>query len=172
MQSSKLIQSIPFKTVMKSWRKTRYFSVVLFILLGGFACSNEDQVDVSPDFRNDYIQLHECKASAHPAANFVVTWLSPDALPVWESLEQGNREVEFEEGAISIKAQYSDEACNSLESYTVMTKISTEAAAEHGGWRWDYANQEFECINCDAGASCAGCHGGCTNGPSLFCTSP
>ncbi len=136
------------------------------------ACDEETVAGVSTNFREDYIQLHECKQSAHPAADYIVTWLSPDALPVWEALKEGNLDQDFEEGAISIKAQYTDDTCSSLDSYTIMTKTSTASDAAHGGWRWDYANQDFECINCDAGASCAGCHSGCTSGPTLFCTTP
>ena len=147
------------------------FSLIIFILSFS-ACAEETVPGVDVSFRSDYIKLHDCKQSMHPAANYVVTWLSPEALPVWEAVGDGEMTQDFEEGTISIKAQYSDESCNSLENYTVMTKTSTDPDAAHGGWRWDFANQDFECINCDAGASCAGCHGGCTSGPTLFCTTP
>ena len=55
----------------------------------------QSRVDVG--FRDDYIKLHDCKQSAHPAANYVVTWLSPEALPVWEAVGDGEMAQDFEE---------------------------------------------------------------------------
>lgn len=153
-------------------QQTLYLCHILITLYIFGACGTEEKANVPKDFRKSYVKLHECKVSAHPESRYVETWLSPEALPIWEAWGEGNNEVEFETGTISIKAQYNDEECGDLNSYTIMTKESTEPKADNGGWKWDYANQDFECINCDAGSGCAQCHGGCVAGPTLFCTSP
>ncbi len=132
----------------------------------------DDSVVAPENFRSSYDQVHECKQSAHPAADYVVTWLSPDAQPVWEALSNGETDVEFEVGTVSVKSQYSDSNCSTLTGYTLMEKTSVAEDAPHGGWRWQYINEFGECSNCDATDGCAGCHSGCTSGPKFFCTQP
>jgi hypothetical protein len=155
---------------MIKWHTLYAFSTLIILLLGG--CADSEKADIPENFRETYIKLHDCKVSAHPESAYVVTWLSPNALPIWEAWGEGNNDVEFELGTTSVKAQYNDESCNALDSYTIMTKTSIEPDALDGGWKWGYANQDFECINCDSGNGCAQCHGGCNSGPTLFCTSP
>ena len=157
-------------------RPARKLSVICLVpLFFSFsACSGswDDEVVAPEDFRATYEQLHECKQSAHPAADYVITWLSPDALPIWEAVQAGETDADFEVGAISVKSQYSDSSCSELTGYTLMEKVSTESDAPRGGWKWQFTNEYGECSNCDAGDGCVSCHTGCTSGPSLFCTQP
>ena len=155
----------------------KYSLLKHLMLLAAFqlvACTGawDDNVVAPENFRSSYEQLHDCKASAHPKAEYVITWLSPDAQPVWEAISNGQTDQEFAMGAISVKTQYSDANCSTLTGYTFMEKVSLEDDAPYGGWRWQYANEFGECSNCDATDGCAGCHSGCTSGPKLFCTQP
>ena len=141
---------------------------------GVMGCSTwDDEAIVPEDFRSSYIKLHEeCEVSVHPAAEYVVTYLSPNGREVWEAYSEGDMNAEFSTGVISVKAQYSDESCSNLTGYTVMEKVSEDTSGELGGWRWQYLNNAGECINCDGGTGCSGCHAGCTAGPDYFCTVP
>ena len=155
------------------WSISLYASFLISLSFLSACSGSWDEEVVAPEnFQDSYSKLHECKPSAHPRADYVITWLSPDALPVWEAWAEGDAEADFELGAIAVKSQYRDSSCSELTGYTLMEKTSVEADAPNGGWKWQFTNEYGECSNCDAGASCAGCHGGCTSGPTHFCTQP
>ena len=84
----------------------------------------------------------------------------------------GDDEAEFEVGAVSVKAQYTDSSCANLSNYTLMEKVSDDSSGELGGWKWQYVNDVGECINCNGGVGCSGCHSACSSGPDYFCTLP
>lgn len=140
----------------------------------GVGCSTWDEEIVAPeDFRSTYIKLHGCKESpSHQAANYAVTWLSPNGREPWEAYEGGDLESEFGVGTISIKAQYDDSSCSNLSGYTMMEKVSEDSSGELGGWRWQFINNDGTCNDCDSGVNCSGCHSACSTGPSYFCTPP
>ena len=149
----------------------------LLILTTSMSCivgcnSWDDQVVAPEDFRSTYLKLHECKASAHPEAEYVISWLSPAASSVWEAWSSGDDDVDFEVGTVSVKAQYTDSACANLANYTLMEKVSADSSGELGGWKWQYVSDVGECINCNGGVGCSGCHSGCSSGPDYFCTLP
>ena len=129
-----------------------------------------DEIAAPENFEESYGKLHECKPSEHPAADYILTWLSPDALPVWDELSQGNQEVDFPKGAVVVKSQYKNDKCTQLTGYTIMEKTSTAEGAKDGGWKWQFVDETGSCNDCDAGASCAGCHQSCEVGPTHFCT--
>ena len=132
----------------------------------------DDQVAAPENFRSSYISLHGCKESAHPAAEYVITYLSPNAQSVWDAYSAGDTDVDFEPGTVSVKVQYSDDQCSDLTGYTVMEKTSADSSGALGGWRWQYLNESGECNDCDAGSACVSCHTPCMSGPAYFCTQP
>ena len=137
------------------------------------SCGGWDEEAAPPeDFRASYQKLHECRASAHPAANFVITWLSPEGSEAWDQIKAGmGAGVTFPEGAIAVKAQYDDSACDTLSGYTVMEKLPDGADSANGDWRWQFLDETGSCNDCALGASCSGCHTqpACVG---YFCTQP
>ena len=73
-------------------------------------------------------------------------------------------------GAVVVKSQYKNDKCTQLTGYTIMAKTSTSEGAKDGGWKWQIVDENGSCDDCDAGASCAGCHQSCEAGPTHFCT--
>ena len=154
-------------------RSICYVTIALFGGLTLSACSAwDEQVAAPEDFKSSYTKLHDCKASAHPRAEYVVTWLSPEGEATWDAYASGDLDVDFPVGTVSVKAQYTDDKCANLDTYTIMEKVSEDSSTETAGWLWQYVNDEGGCINCDNGVSCASCHAGCQAGPTYFCTAP
>ena len=148
-------------------------SGVMVACVFSVGCAEWSDAVVAPEsFRRSYIQLHECRPSVHPEADYVISWLSPNAREIWDAWTSGDEEVEFEVGTVSVKAQYSDSSCKNLESYTLKEKVEEDPSGELGGWKWQYINDAGECINCNGGIGCSGCHSLCSTGPDYFCNSP
>ena len=134
------------------------------------ACGWDSDIAIPEDFESTYKKVHECSPSAHPAANYIVTWLSPDSIPTWDEIGNGNNDVDFPKGSAIVKSQYENDKCTQLTAYTIMVKTDVKEGAKDGGWKWQFVDQYGQCNNCDAGAGCAGCHSSCENGPTHFCT--
>ena len=160
----------------------------------------DDEVAFPESYKETYTSIHECKPSVHQKANSITTWINPIGMPTWEAMSaqpvgdanpEGGAEMtggtpsmmdagseaaddpaDFPVGTVLVKVQYTDAACSNLSGYTVMEKLSPSAAPELGDWKWQFVNDDGSCSNCDAGISCAGCHSGCTSGPTHVCTTP
>jgi len=137
------------------------------------SCGGWDEEAAAPEgFRATYQRLHECRPSAHPAAEFVITWLSPEGAEAWSKIKSGlAAEAAFPAGAVAVKAQYSDSSCATLSGYTVMEKLPAGTDAANGDWRWQYLDEDGACNNCALGASCSGCHT-TPECVGFFCTQP
>ena len=147
--------------------------VLCLVSITSGACNSWDEEVAAPEnFAETYTQLHPCKASAHPQADYVITWLSPEGEATWDEYLANNADVDFPIGTVSVKAQYTDASCADLEAYTIMEKTSTDSSGEEGGWLWQHVGSDGECLNCDNGVGCASCHAGCQTGPAYFCTVP
>ena len=171
MHLSSKHSSHSIKSILRILQMSSYWVLATCIILSGCA-SWDDDVVAPEDFRSSYLKLHDCKESQHPEARYVISWLSPNATSIWEAWADGGEDVDFEVGTVSVKAQYSDKNCANLKNYTLMEKVDEESSDELGGWRWQYVNDSGECINCNGGIGCAGCHSACSIGPDYFCTSP
>lgn len=127
-------------------------------------CATEwDGAVVFPaDYASTYEKVHACKPSQHPAAKYVVTWLSPEgkaAMDKLVALPAGSTEtVDWPEGTVLIKAQYDDSKCAELKNFTAMKKLPAGAAASAGDWKWQHVDADGACLNCDNGTACSGCH--------------
>lgn len=141
-------------------------------MLSGCEGGWDDEVVAPENFRSSYVRLQSsCQPSEHPKANYVMTWLNPEAVPTWEARSMGE-DVTFAVGTVSVKAQYNDEACSSLSGYTLMEKVSTEEGAANGGWKWQFTDENGSCNDCNAGSGCVSCHMGSPNCVDLLCTQP
>ena len=164
-----------FKVIQEIGRSPRTVlnmsALVTLVALSG--CAGWDEEVAAPeDFRSTYIELHSCKSSSHPKAEYVITYLSPQGRETWEAYRDGEMGGDFPVGTVSVKAQYSDSTCSTLTGYTLMETVSTDSSGALGGWRWQYTNEDGVCNNCDSGTECSSCHSPCTNGPAYFCTTP
>ena len=125
------------------------------------SCSGSwDEEAAAPEnFRATYQKLHDCRASAHPAAAYVITWLSPDGAAAWDKIKAGmGADAVFPEGAVALKAQYEDSSCSTLSGYTLMEKLAEGADAPNGDWRWQFLDEDGACNDCALGSSCSSCH--------------
>lgn len=130
------------------------------------ACNSWDADASFPEtYSETYTQLHECKESEHPAADYVITWLSPEGAEAWETMMEGmmggaeaGGGVVLPEGTVLVKAQYDDATCSTLSGYTAMEKLAPSSNPELGDFRWQFLDADGSCKDCDAGASCSGCH--------------
>ncbi len=131
-------------------------------LFAGCAADWDPDVVFPPDFAGSYQKLHGCSPSAHPAAKYVVTWLSPDgkdAMASFVALPVGATEIiAWPVGMVLVKAQYDDAGCKDLKAYTAMKRLPPGTASAAGDWRWQHLSGEGECYNCDGGTGCSGCH--------------
>jgi hypothetical protein len=148
--------------------KIAYFLITSLFMCT--ACGWDSDIVAPENFESTYNKVHECRPSKHPAANYIVTWLSPDSISTWDEIGNGNTDVNFPKGAVVVKSQYENDKCTQLTAYTIMEKTDVKKGAKDGGWKWQFVDQYGQCNDCDAAASCAGCHSTCKVGPTHFCT--
>ncbi len=145
--------------------------------LANGCASWEDEVVFPENFRDSYTKVAGCSKSAHPAAEYVETWLSPEGKDAWDALvvqladEDTTTTAVFPEGSIFVKVQFDDSACEELANYTAMKKLAPDTAPDLGDWKWQYVGDDGECNTCNAGQGCAGCHSPCKPAPYM-CTNP
>ncbi|MCO4762597.1 MAG: hypothetical protein KC502_13885 [Myxococcales bacterium] len=150
--------------------------LVLGTALSGCA-SWEPEVVFPENYRSTYKKVASCTKSAHPAANYIETWISPDGSDAWSALAvqlaAGDTETTavLPEGMVIVKVQYDDSKCQTLANYTAMKKLAVGAAPDVGDWNWQFVDENGECNDCASGASCAGCHKSCGPAP-LMCSHP
>ena len=130
--------------------------------VAGCAAEWDGSVVFPADYASTYEKVHDCKPSAHPAAKYVITWLSPngkDAMTAHSALPEGSTETAaWPEGTVLIKAQYDDSKCAELKNFTAMQKLAEGAAPDAGDWKWQHVDADGTCLNCDNGTACSGCH--------------
>ena len=127
------------------------------------ACNSWDEEAAFPEnYQSSYTKLHDCTESAHPAANYVVTWLSPEGAESWaammEGVTGGAEPGPLPTGTVLVKAQYEDSACSELSGYTAMEQLAPSSSPELGDFRWQFINADGSCNDCDAGTNCSSCH--------------
>ena len=153
-----------------------YLYIILLSIIFVSACGWDSEIVAPENFEDSYAKLHDCRPSAHPAAAYIITWLSPNGLETWDALKAGETDVDFTKDVVVVKSQYANDKCTQLTGYTIMGKIS--GAEDVGNWKWQFVDQHGRCNDCDQGASCAGCHTtheSCPQageGPTHFCTVP
>jgi len=132
-------------------------------LVGLSGCGGwDDEASFPENYSASYVKLHECKESAHPAANYVITWLSPEGEQAWQQMMEGMmggaEPGPLPTGTVLVKAQYNDSSCSDLSGYTAMEQLEPGAKPELGDFKWQFLDSDGSCNNCDAGSSCSGCH--------------
>jgi hypothetical protein len=136
----------------------------LALLATTSACNSDFDAEVAfaANYQTTYQKLHSCKASQHPAAKYVETWLSPDAKEAWAAYaalpEGSTATVALPVGAVLVKTQFDDAACKELKNFTVMEKLAVGAAPTTGDFRWQHVDIDGACLNCDNGSACSSCH--------------
>jgi len=143
--------------------KINHVCSLFALLLSLSACGGWDDEAAFPEnYSATYTKLHECKPSAHPAASYVLTSLSPEGSEAWsammEGIAGGAEPSALPEGTVLVKSQYSDSSCSDLTGYTAMEQLAPATSPALGDFRWQFLDADGSCNNCDAGASCAGCH--------------
>ena len=129
-----------------------------FMLTALVGCASWDAEAYFPEnYQSTYTKTHDCKKGAHPAGNFVTTWVNPIGKAAFES-----GTTPYPEGTIFVKSQYTDDRCSEQERFTVMKKGSTGTAPDSGDWLWQLSGDTRnvgEC--CDGSNGCVGCHTPC-----------
>lgn len=163
MPAQRLFSTCLFSTRLFSTRRLLPFALLCVLAaLSGCATEWDSAVVFPATYSSTYEKLHDCKASAHPAAKYVVTWMSPeakDAMDALAALPAGSTEtIAWPENAVFVKVQYDDSACSEVQSFTAMKKLAAGAATDAGDWKWQHVGADGECLNCDNGTACSGCH--------------
>ena len=143
-------------------------------------CTTWDSEVVFPEgFTSSFITVHECQPSgAHVAADYVVTWLSPEGEEAWASMMEGvtagAEPTDLPVGTVLVKAQYDDSDCSQLSGYTAMEKLEPNSNPELGDYRWQFVDADGSCKDCNAKTECSGCHAAPNCGAAFpyVCTSP
>lgn len=153
-------------------RLSSLLCIITFLLS---ACSSwDEEISFPENYSDSYIKLHECKSSAHPAANYVITWFSPDGSDAWNTMMEGmmggSEGVVLPEGVVLVKAQYEDATCSTLSGYTAMEKLAPNTQSELGDFRWQFIDADGACKDCNAGTNCSGCHMPCQDKFPYVCT--
>ena len=143
-------------------------TIALTALMSMGGCASWDEQTYFPeDYQSTYTQAHACKKGAHPAGNYVTTWVNSIGK---EAFEKGT--TPYPEGTIFVKSQYADDRCTEQERFTVMKKGATDTAPDSGDWLWQLVGDTGnvgEC--CDGSNGCLGCHTPCKSN-DWVCTHP
>ena len=145
--------------------------VAMTCLLGAGCGDNTGVVQVAfpADYQTTWLETLACTPnSAHSGATIQI-YLNDVAQEVWEDWTErlsaagggAVNPVEFSEGSVLVKTQYSDPNCADLEQWTMMTKLAPGADSANGDWRWELVAPT---ANGDPGralagsSTCFGCH--------------
>ncbi len=119
------------------------------------------------DYEKSYHKVHACKKGAHPAGDYVITWINDLGK---DAFNQGT--TPLPEGTVLVKSQYSDERCTEQSRFTVMKKGAPDTAPDSGDWLWQLVGPNGsvgEC--CDGSNGCVSCHTPCKSN-DWVCTKP
>ena len=131
-------------------------------------CASWDSGTYFPeDYEATYTKAHACKKGAHPAGDYVITWVNPVGK---QAFEKGT--TPSPEGTIFVKSQFTDKNCTDQSRFTVMKKGPAGTATDKGDWLWqliDNSGGVAEC--CDGSNNCVSCHTPCKTN-DWVCTQP
>ena len=142
----------------------------VFVLVAAFAaCAEVDSpvpaVVLPSDYRTTFVQVRGCRDSIDHGLTKVVVRVRPELVATYEG-----GPYPFPQGALLVKEQYGDSACQDLTSYTVMRK---EAGGYFpAGGDWQYFNLDpYGTVQKDGKqATCASCHSVCGAKRDRACT--
>jgi hypothetical protein len=142
-------------------------SLVALAALGG--CAQVDspnaQVVLPATYRMDFAQVRSCRSSIdHDLANVVVR-VRPDLIGTYN-----DGPYPFPQGALVVKEQYSDMACQSLSGYTVMRKEASGYFPAGGDWQYFKLDAYGTVVSSGKDARCAACHAMCGPTRDRTCT--
>lgn len=118
------------------------------------ACGTEFNYDSASFFPEDYQSAyakqakHDCTASPTHGGDFVRVWLSPEIKPSYDG------DVAVPEGAVALKEQFADDACEELISITTFRKKT----ASPTGWEWQKIQEDGSVEFTQEENSCSSCH--------------
>ena len=129
-----------------------------------------DTLDVDPFFpatyKSSYVKMSACIKGAHPAGDYVVSWISPGGAAAWKAGEV------VPEGTVLVKSQYTDSACKEQSRFTAMRKLKIGTAPAQGDWEWALLDDSRGVRECCAGDNgCVSCHTPCKK-QDYICTKP
>jgi hypothetical protein len=107
------------------------------------------------DYASTYQEVRDCRRSPDHDLNYIRVLASPDAVAPYQG-----RTLPFPVGAVVLKAEYADDACDDLDRFTVMRKEEAGYAPDSGDWSWQRVSRDFKVEPIDD-ARCIGCHALC-----------
>lgn len=132
-------------------------------------CGGEAEVPVFPDtYASTYQEVRDCRRSPDHDLNYIRVLASPEAADPYMGRAQP-----FPVGAIVLKEEYADAACQDLDGFTVMRKEEAGYAPSTGDWSWQRVSADRDVVPIDE-ARCIGCHSLCTppEGYDFTCAVP
>ncbi len=123
------------------------------------ACGGEDSEEFvyssdsyfAEDYETSYQALsdYDCTQSATHGNDYVRVYVSEEGQPAYAETP-----MEPGEGAVMVKNQYSDDACETLNAITVMRKNADAT----DGWEWQRVSASGDVESSGEASQCSGCH--------------
>jgi hypothetical protein len=124
------------------------------------ACAAEVQHDaraaVFPaDFEAQYEEMRDCRQSHEHELRFIRVFASPSAQAPYAMLSPS---TPYPPGAVLVKTEYDDAACETLLGFTAMQKLAAGENPDGGDWRWQKVDAPSELLEDGAPERCLNCH--------------
>ncbi|GEM_PF-2725341 len=136
------------------------------VLIGGVllfvACTSWDDPNLTfpENYADSYHKLHKCQYGAHPAGEYIITWINDAGKATWDKHTKSFDKATYPwpVGTVFLKAQYEDNNCETISRYTVMYKDVTGTAADTGNWRWQHVGPSGKLNEDGQLQGCISCH--------------
>jgi hypothetical protein len=141
-------------------RRYRYHCSISIAL--ALACGSDEPSGPAPAFPADYaasyVEVRDCRLSGEHELSPVRVFADPDSADAYS-----NRDEEFSEGAVLVKAEYdfSDPSCEGeIQRWTVMLRDAERSSADTLDWYWQDVDAGRNVVS-ENDSRCVGCHTGC-----------
>jgi hypothetical protein len=124
------------------------------------------------DYQTSWQEVVPCSEGSVHDGDSIRIFVNATAQPTWSDWKQrvddaGNgilppgEMIQFQPGAVLLKAQYGNSNCSSFKSWTMMTRLEVGGDTAQGNWRWEtiLPDEDQQPQQPTAGgASCFECH--------------
>ena len=154
----------------------RLVAIVVTASSLGAAAGCGDDADGGPapfpeDYRSTYQEVRDCRFSLEHDLKYIRVLADPEAVEPYV-----DQFLPFPVGSILVKEQFgdADTSCETLVDFTVMVKLTLDAAPEDLDWSWYHVSGAFRIVREDV-KGCPKCHIDCGFPPMGYdgtCTMP
>jgi hypothetical protein len=115
------------------------------------------------DYAQSYVEVRECRRSTEHNLSNVRVLADPASAGAYL-----NRDQDLAEGAVIVKAEYDDAACEGeIARWTVMVRDAERSSADTLDWYWQDVDERRNVVS-ENDSRCVGCHTGCGVAPEGY----